>query len=180
KPIRVIVPFPPGGANDLLPRIFAERLQPVLGQPFVVENRPGAGANIGTAFVASQPPDGYTLLLASTALVINAAIHSKLPYDPANDFAPMALVGAIPFVMTVSSSLGVSSAKELVSYLKKHPGSTYATAGIGTSHHLAAELLKTMEGLELVHVPYKGAQGIVPALLSNEVTFSIASISSLV
>jgi tripartite-type tricarboxylate transporter receptor subunit TctC len=180
KPIRFIVPFPPGGANDLLPRIFAEPLGASLGQPVVVENRPGAGSNIGTSYAASQPPDGHTLLLASTALVINSAFHSKLSYDPVADFAPMAMVGSIPFVMTVNASLGVGTAKELIAYLRSHPGSTYATAGIGTSHHLSAELLKTMEGLQLTHIPYKGAQGIVPALLSGEVTFSIASISSLV
>jgi tripartite-type tricarboxylate transporter receptor subunit TctC len=180
KPVRFIVPFPPGGANDLLPRIFSEPLTQALGQPVVVENRPGAGSNVGTAYAASQPPDGHAIMLASVAHVVNVSFFSKLPYDPIRDFAPVSLVATIPFVMTVNSSLGVGSVKELITHLKAKPGATYATAGIGTSHHLSAELLKTMVGLELTHVPYKGAQGIVPALLSNDVTFSIASISSLV
>ncbi len=180
KPIRFIVPFTPGGANDLLPRIFADRMQTSLGQAVVVENRPGAGSNIGTAYVASQPADGYTLLLASTALVINVSFFQKLPYDPLKSFDPITMVATIPFVMTVNPALGVNSMKELIAHLRAKPGAPYATAGIGTSHHLGAELLKTMTGLQLTHVPYKGAAGIVPALLSNEVTFSIASISSLV
>jgi tripartite-type tricarboxylate transporter receptor subunit TctC len=180
KPVRFIVPFPPGGANDLLPRIFADPLAARIGQPVVVENRPGAGSNVGTAYAAAQPADGHSLLLASVAHVVNVSFFAKMPYDPIRDFAPIAMVGTIPFVMTVNSSLGVSSAKELIAFLKNKPGATYATAGIGTSHHLSTELLKTMTGLDLTHIPYKGAQGIVPALLANEVTFSIASISSLV
>jgi tripartite-type tricarboxylate transporter receptor subunit TctC len=180
KPIRFLVPFPPGGANDLLPRLFSDPLGASLGQPVVVENRPGAGSNVGTAFAASQAPDGHSLLLASVAHVVNVSFFKKLPYDPIRDFAPVSMVATIPFVMTVNSSLGVGSARDLIAYLKSRPGSTYATAGIGTSHHLSAELLKTMTGVEITHVPYKGAQQIVPALLSGEVTFSIASISSLV
>jgi tripartite-type tricarboxylate transporter receptor subunit TctC len=179
KPVRFIVPFTPGGANDLLPRIFAERLQG-LGQPVVVENRPGAGNNVGTSYVASQPADGHTLLLASVAHVVNVNFFAKLSYDPIKDFAPITLVATIPFVMTVNSALGVHSLKELIAVLRSKPGSPYATAGIGTSHHLGAEMLKTQTGLNLTHIPYKGAAGIVPALLANEVTFSIASISTLV
>jgi tripartite-type tricarboxylate transporter receptor subunit TctC len=180
RPVRFIVPFTPGGANDLLPRLFAEPLQRSIGQPVVVENRPGAGSNIGTAYVAGQPPDGHTLLLASVGLVVNVSFFVKLPYDAIRDFAPVSMVATIPFVMTVSPALGVNSLKELVALLKAKPGSTYATAGIGTSHHLASELLKSMIGAELTHVPYKGAAQIVPALLAGDVTFSIASISSLV
>ena len=179
KPVRFIVPFTPGGANDLLPRIFAERLQG-LGQPVLVENRPGAGNNVGTSYVASQPADGHTLLLASVAHVVNVNFFAKLSYDPIKDFAPITLVATIPFVMTVNSALGVHSLKELIAVLRSKPGSPYATAGIGTSHHLGAEMLKTQTGLDLTHIPYKGAAGIVPALLANEVTFSIASISTLV
>ena len=178
RPVRFIVPFTAGGANDLLPRIFAERMQN-LGQPVVVENRPGAGSNVGTAYVASQSADGHTLLLASVAHVVNFSFFSKLGYDPIKDFAPVTMVATIPFVFTVNSSLGVNTTKEMIAYLKSKPA-TYGTAGIGSSHHLAAELLRTMTGADLTHIPYKGASGVVPALLANEITFSIASMSTLV
>jgi tripartite-type tricarboxylate transporter receptor subunit TctC len=180
RPIRFIVPLPPGGANDLLARVFSEKLQPILGQPVVVENKPGAGGNVGTEYVGHQPADGYTLLLSSNTHVINVSFFSKLPYDPIKDFEPVTLVATIPFVFTVNSSLPVQNLKEMIAYLRAHPGSTYGTAGIGTPHHLSAELFKTMTGVDITNVPYKGAAFLVPALLTNEVTFSIASISSLV
>ncbi len=180
RPIRFIVPLPPGGANDLLARVFAERLQAALGQPVVVENKPGAGGNVGTEFVAKQPADGYTILLSSNTHVLNVSFFAKLPYDPIRDFEPVTLVATIPFVLTVNPDLPVHTMKEFLAYARAHPGSTYATAGIGTPHHLGAELLKTMTGIDIVHVPYKGAAFLVPALLTGEVTFSIASISSLV
>jgi tripartite-type tricarboxylate transporter receptor subunit TctC len=180
RPIRFIVPLPPGGANDLLARVFAERLQAALGQAVVVENKPGAGGNVGTEFVAKQPADGYTILLSSNTHVLNVSFFAKLPYDPIRDFEPVTLVATIPFVLTVNPNLPVHTMKEFLAYARAHPGSTYATAGIGTPHHLGAELLKTMTGIDIVHVPYKGAAFLVPALLTGEVTFSIASISSLV
>jgi len=174
------VPLPPGGANDLLARVFAERLQTNLGQPVIVENKPGAGGNVGTEFVAKQPGDGYSLLLSSNTHVLNVSFFAKLPYDPIKDFEPVTLVATIPFVLTVNSNLPVTNVKEFLAYARSHPGSTYATAGIGTPHHLGAELLRTMTGIEITHVPYKGAAFLVPALLTGEVTFSIASMSSLV
>jgi tripartite-type tricarboxylate transporter receptor subunit TctC len=180
RPIRFTVPLPPGGANDLLARVFAERLQANLGQPVVVENKPGAGGNVGTEFVAKQPGDGYSLLLSSNTHVINVSFFAKLPYDPIKDFEPVSLVATIPFVLTVNPNLPVHDMKEFLAFVRAHPGSTYGTAGIGTPHHLGAELLKTMTGVDIVHVPYKGAAFLVPALLTGEVTFSIASISSLV
>jgi len=180
RPIRFVVPLPPGGANDLLARVFAERLQNTLGQPVVVDNKPGAGGNVGTEFAAKQPADGHTLLLSSNTHVLNVSFFAKLPYDPINDFEPVTLVATIPFVLTVNSSLPVNNVKEFLAYVRAKPGATYATAGIGTPHHLGAELLKTMTGIEITHVPYKGAAFLVPALLSGEVTFSIASMSSLV
>jgi tripartite-type tricarboxylate transporter receptor subunit TctC len=180
RPIRFTVPLPPGGANDLLARVFAERLQANLGQPVVVENKPGAGGNVGTEFVARQPADGYSLLLSSNTHVLNVSFFAKLPYDPIRDFEPVTLVATIPFVLTVNSNLPVTNVKEFLAYARSHPGSTYATAGIGTPHHLGAELLRTMTGIDITHVPYKGAAFLVPALLTGEVTFSIASMSSLV
>ena len=180
RPIRFTVPLPPGGANDLLARVFAERLQANLGQPVVVENKPGAGGNVGTEFVAKQPGDGYSLLLSSNTHVLNVSFFAKLPYDPIKDFEPVTLVATIPFVLTVNSNLPVTNTKEFIAYARSHPGSTYATAGIGTPHHLGAELLRTMTGIEITHVPSKGAAFLVPALLAGEVTFSVASVSSLV
>ncbi len=180
KSLRIVVPLTPGGANDLLGRLFAERMQAALGQPVVVENRPGAGGNVGTEYVARQPADGYTLVVSSITHVVNLSFFAKLPYDPIKDFEPVSLVATVPFLMTVNAALPVTSARELIALLKAKPGSTYGTAGIGTPHHLGAELLRTMAGVEITHVPYKGAAGIVPALLANEVTFSIASSSSLV
>ena len=179
RPIRFVVPYPPGGSNDILARLFAERMQANLGQPVVVENKPGAGANIGTEFVAKSAPDGYTLLLSSNVHVINVNFFAKLPYDPIKDFQPVSLVAIVPFVLTVNSNLPVTTMKEFLAYVRAKPGATFATAGIGTPHHLAAELLKTMTGIEIVHVPYKGAAFLVPALLAGEVTFSIAAINSL-
>jgi tripartite-type tricarboxylate transporter receptor subunit TctC len=180
RPIKFIVPLPPGGANDVLARLFGERMQNALGQPVVVENKPGVGGNIGTEFVAKQPPDGYTILLSSNTHVVNVNFFSKLPYDPIKDFEPISLVATIPFVLTVNSSVPANNVKELIALLKAKPGQPFGTSGIGTPHHLAAELLKTMTGVELTHVPYKGAAFLVPALLSNEVVFSIASMNTLV
>jgi tripartite-type tricarboxylate transporter receptor subunit TctC len=179
RPIRFIVPLPPGGANDILARLFAERLQASLGQPVIVENKLGAGGNIGTDFVAKQPADGYTMLLSSNTHVVNVNFFAKLPFDPIKDFEPVTMVASIPFVLTVNSNLPVTTMKEFIAYAKAKPGATFATAGIGTPHHLGAELLKTMTGIEIVHVPYKGAAFLVPALLAGDVTFSIASMNTL-
>jgi tripartite-type tricarboxylate transporter receptor subunit TctC len=180
RPIRFIVALPPGGGPDLLARLLAERLQPVLGQPLVVENRPGAGGNIGAEIVARAAPDGHTLLLSTSAQAVNAAMGTKLSYDILRDFEPITLAADIPFVLTVNTSLPVRNMKEFLAWAKAHPGATYGSAGMGTPHHLAAEMMRTMTGLQLVHIPYKGAAQIVPALLSSEINFSIASVSSLV
>ena len=179
RPIHIIVPFPPGGANDVLGRLFAERMQVALGQPVVVENKPGAGGNIGTEFVAKQPGDGYALLLSAGPLA-NVNFFAKMPYNPIKDFEPISLVATIPFVLTVNAARPVNNMKEFIAYVKANPGSTYATAGIGTPQHLGAELLKTMTGANFVHVPYKGGAFILPALLANEVVFSIHSVAALV
>ncbi len=180
RPIRLVVPLTTGGSNDLMARILAERLPSVLGQPVVVENKPGAGGNVGTEYVARQPPDGYTLLLSSNTHVINLSFFAKLPYDPIKDFEPVSLVATVPFVMTVNSSLPVNTVKEFIAYARANPGKvSYGTAGIGTPHHLSAELMKSMTGIDMVHVPYKGAAQIVPALLGNEITVTIGAVNTL-
>jgi len=179
-PIRFIVPLTAGGSNDFIARVIAERLQPVLGQPVVVENRPGAGGNVGTEYVGHQPPDGYTILLSSNTHVMNLSFYRKLPYDPIRDFEPVSLIATVPFVMTVNAGLPVRTLREFIDYARAHRGEvTYGSAGVGTPHQLSAELLKSMTGIEMTHVPYKGAAGIVPALIGNEITVTIGAINSL-
>jgi tripartite-type tricarboxylate transporter receptor subunit TctC len=178
--IRFVVPLPPGGSPDYLSRLLAERLQPVLGQPLVVENKPGAAGNIARDFVAKAPADGYTILMSESAHVMSAAVVAKLPYDPIKDFEPISLAATIPFGLTVNSSMPVHTLNEFIEYAKKSPRPlTYGTAGVGAPHHLAVELLRSMTGINVVHVPYKGSAGIIPALLSGEIDFTIAAVNSL-
>jgi tripartite-type tricarboxylate transporter receptor subunit TctC len=178
--IRFVVPLPPGGSPDYLARLFSERLQPALGQPLVVENKPGAGGSIARDFVAKAPADGYTILMSESSHVMSAAVGAKLPYDPIKDFEPISLVATIPFGLTVNSSMPVRTLNEFIEYSKKSPKPlTYGTAGVGAPHHLAVELLRSMTGINVVHVPYKGSAGIIPALLSGEIDFTIAAENSL-
>jgi tripartite-type tricarboxylate transporter receptor subunit TctC len=180
RPIRFVVPLPPGGSPDYLARLLSERLQPVLGQPLVVENKPGAAGNIARDFVAKAPPDGYTILMSESAHVMSAAVVAKLPYDPIKDFEPISLVATIPFGLTVNSSMPVHTLDEFLEYCRKSPRPlTYGTAGVGAPHHFAVELLRSMTGIHVVHVPYKGSAGIIPALLSGEIDFTIAAENSL-
>lgn len=158
RPIRLIVGFPPGGINDLVARIVGQSVSESLGQPIVIENRPGAGGTIGANAVAKADPDGYTLLLASVSnLAMAPSQYKSLAYDPIKDFAPVALVAASPNIMVVPNNSPIRSVPDLIALAKKQPGSmNYASAGNGTSNHLTVELLKTMAGIDLVHVPYRG------------------------
>lgn len=164
RPIRLISPYPPGGANDLLARIIAPRLGESLGQQVVVENRAGATGNIGAELVARAPADGHTLLMGQAGnLTINISLMAKMPFDPVRDFAPITLVAATPNVLVVHPSLPVRTVKDLIALSKASPGQiNYATSGIGSPGHLAAELLNKSAGIQLVHIPYKGA---APALM---------------
>ena len=159
----IICPYAPGGATDILARMLARGLEERLGKSFVVENRPGAGTVLAAHIVAKAQPDGYTLLMGtSTPLAINATLHRKLPYDPAKDFVPLALIANVPFVLVVTPSLPVKSVADLIKYAKANPGKlSFGTSGPGSPHHLYMELFKTMTGTDMVHVPYKGS---VPAL----------------
>jgi len=180
RPIRLVVPLPPGGSPDYLARLLSEKLQPVLGQPLVVENKPGASGHIARDFVAKAPADGYTLLMSEASHVISAAVGAKLPYDPIRDFEPIALIATIPFGLTVNANTPVRTLKEFVDYAKAAPKPlTYGTAGVGSPHHFAVELLSSATGIKVTHVPYKGSAGIIPALLSGEIDFSIAAVNSL-
>jgi tripartite-type tricarboxylate transporter receptor subunit TctC len=158
RPIRLIVGFPPGGINDLVARIVGQSVSESLGQPIVIENRPGAGGTIGANAVAKADPDGYTLLLASVSnLAMAPSQYKSLAYDPIKDFAPVALVAASPNIMVVPNDSPIRSVLDLIALAKKQPGSmNYASAGNGTSNHLTVELLKAKAGIDLVHVPYRG------------------------
>lgn len=178
--IRIVVPQPPGGGTDALARLLAERLAPALGQAVVVENRTGAGGNIGTELVARAKPDGHTLLLTTNTHVTNVIFFSKLPYNPVSDFAPVSLVASVPFVLGVNASSPYRSVKDLIDAAKAKPGAlTYASGGPGTPHQLAAELFKSMTETNFVHVPYRGSAPAMMGVLGNEVAMSISAINSM-
>lgn len=178
--IRIVVPQPPGGGTDAIARVLAERLQPALGQPVIVENKTGAGGNIGTEYVARATPDGYTLLLTTNTHVTNVSFFSKLPYDPVKDFEPVSIVGSVPFVLGVNAASPYKTVKDLIDAAKARPGTlAYASGGPGTPHQLAAELFKSMTGTDFIHVPYKGSTPAMAGLLGNEVAMSISAISSM-
>src|SRR5918911_2236256 len=169
KPVRIIVPFPPGGSADLMPRAVAEKLSERWGQPVVVENRPGAAGNIGADAVYRAEPDGYTLLSSPPPpLVINKLLYPKLSYDP-DQFAPITVIGAIPNVLLVHPKVGADSVAELIAYAKANPGKlNYASQGSGTTSHLTAELFKSMAGgLDITHIPYKGTAPALTDLLAG-------------
>lgn len=174
RPIRMIIAFPPGGVSDVLGRFWAAKLSNALGQPIVAENRPGAGTTIAADLVAKAPPDGYTLYFADiTTHAINATLYKKLPYDSIEDFTPVAAVAATPLLFLVPASLPVNSLKEFIALAKQKP-MNYASSGNGTILHLSGESLKTMAGIDLTHVPYKGSAPAVLAALAGDVsaTFS--------
>ena len=162
KPIRLVVPFQAGGGNDLLARIISQKFLEKWGQPVIVDNRPGAGGNLGADFVAKAAPDGYTILLGTNTLTMNPFIFAKMPFDTQKDFAPVAMLATTPFYVVVNNDLPVKNIPELIAYAKANPGKlSYATPGIGTPHHLGTELFKSMTGTYMVHIPYKGS---IPAL----------------
>ena len=178
RPVRVIVPFPPGGAPDLVGRTLANRLQERLGQSFVVENRTGAGGNIAADAVAKSAPDGYTLLATSDGpLVINPAVYPAMPFDTLRDFAPISIAASAGLVLMACPSLGVATVKEMIA-LSKSKRLTYASSGYGSSQHVAAELLKDSSGIELTHVPYKGFGAAVGDAISCNVDLIFGAIST--
>ena len=158
KAVRVIVAFAPGTTSDIIGRMFAEKLSQSMGQPFVVENRTGAGGTIGAEAVAKAAPDGYTLLVTTAALPVSAHVYPNLKYDTAKDFAAVTLISTSPLLLAANNSFGPRSIAELVQYAKANPGKVaFGSAGVGTSHHLTGEKLKLDTGIDLVHVPYKGS-----------------------
>ncbi|MBM3342798.1 MAG: tripartite tricarboxylate transporter substrate binding protein [Betaproteobacteria bacterium] len=179
KPIRVIVPFVPGGATDVLARLTGARFQAAWGQPVVVENRAGAGGNIGTEIVAKAPPDGYALLMNSASATVNVTLYPKLPFDLRRDFAPITTVASAPLLFVVHPSVPVKSMKELIALAKSRKDPiVYGTNGIGTTGHLALELLQQLAGVKFIHVQYKGAGATVVALASGEVSVAAPAVTS--
>jgi tripartite-type tricarboxylate transporter receptor subunit TctC len=180
KPIRWIVPFPPGGAMDGIARTLGEQVARQLGQAVVVENKPGAGGNLGVDAVAKAPADGYTMVITSIGMVTNRHLYAKLTYDPLRDFAPVAQLAVVPNMLVVNpNKVKAKSVKELIAQAKAQPGKlTYASAGNGTSIHLAGELFTSMTGTDIVHVPYRGSGPAVTDLLGGQVDMMFDSIAS--
>lgn len=176
RPVRLVVPFPPGGATDIVARGIAQKLSDGLKQQFVVDNRGGGGQVIGTELVAKSAPNGYTLLLASVTHSINPALHPKLPYDSVKDFAPVTLLGSGPNVVVVHPSLPARTVAELITLLKAQPGRiNFASSGTGSGGHLAAELFKSMAGVDMTHIPYKGGGPAYIDLIAGQVALMFTS-----
>lgn len=169
RTVKLVVTFPPGGAPDILARIFSDKAQ--LGQPVVVENKPGAGGNIGAESVAKSPPDGYTLVMATVGThAINGALYAKMPYDMVRDFTPVSLLASTPNLLVVNNNLPVKSVPELIAYMKANPDKlSFGSPGVGTSVHVSGELFKSMTGTSMTHVPYKGRQFAIPDLVGGSI-----------
>ena len=181
RPIRIVVPFSPGGAVDGPMRVIAQEMSKRLGAGVIVENKPGAGATIGTDAVAKSPPDGYTLLLSSQTNAISATLYPKLPYDPVEDFAPISLIGREPGVVVVNPSLPVRTFQEFVAYVKERPGKVdYASSGNGSGQHLFTALLASMTGMKMNHVPYRGSGQATTDLLGGQVQMAIPGTAGMV
>ncbi|MCE9642132.1 MAG: tripartite tricarboxylate transporter substrate binding protein [Betaproteobacteria bacterium] len=177
KPVRIIVPFPPGGGADLVTRVTAPKMSQSLGQSLVIDNRGGANSNIGADLVAKAPADGYTLLTATANLAMNASLYPKLPYDLVRDFAPVTMLAVSAFVMTTHPSVGASNVNEFIAVAKTKQ-LNYASNGSGSPAHLAAEMFKTATKVQMVHVPYKGSGPAVTDLMGNQVQVMFGSMAS--
>jgi tripartite-type tricarboxylate transporter receptor subunit TctC len=175
RPLRLIVPFSPGGSTDILSRALAQKLTEGLAQPVLIDNRPGAGGSIGAEAAAKSAADGYTILMGQLGpLAVSPALYKKLPYDPVKSFAPVSLMAIVPSVLVVNNSLPVASAAELIAYAKKNPGKlTYGSAGNGSTSHLTTEFFKLATGTDILHVPYKGVGPMLTDLVSGQLAMGI-------
>jgi tripartite-type tricarboxylate transporter receptor subunit TctC len=180
KPIKYIVPFAPGGTTDILARMVAPKLAEALGQPVVVENRPGQAGSLGAAELARAAPDGYTIgggTISSHA--INVSLYSKLPYDPLRDFSPITMLATLPNMLIVHPSIPAGTVQELIAFLKANPNKhSFGSAGNGTSQHMSGELFKAMTGVEMQHIPYKGSGPMIPDLLSGTISMSFENMTT--
>lgn len=179
KPIRYIVPFPPAGATDILARIVADKISPTLGQPVVVENRPGAAGNVGTEMVVKAPADGYTILQATVAQSISETLYTNLAFSFGQDLAPVALIARVPNVMIVHPSVPANTVQEFIALAKSKPGQiNFASSGSGTSIHMSAELFKMLTGVNMVHIPYRGSGPALADLLGGQVSVMFDNLTS--
>jgi tripartite-type tricarboxylate transporter receptor subunit TctC len=177
KPIRLILPFPPGGPTDIVGRLTGQKLSEQMGQSVIADSRPGASGNIGLELASKAPPDGYTIVLSSPVISLSPHLYTKLNYDPQKDLAPIALVGAVRNVLVVHPSVPAKTVKDLVQLARNNPGKlNYGSGGIGTTTHLAPELLKNLEKLDIVHVPYKGSGVALIGLVSGQVDLEILAV----
>jgi len=180
KPIRFVVPFPPGGGNDILARALAPKMTEILGQQVVIDNRAGAGGNIGADFVAKSPPDGYTIVIASNQVTMNPWIYSKLPFDIAKDFSPIAQIASVPMLLAIHPDVPAKNLKELIALAKAKPGTlNYSTPGLGTPQHIAFEVFNFDAGVKVTHVPYKGTSPSIVDLIGGQVQATIGTMASL-
>jgi tripartite-type tricarboxylate transporter receptor subunit TctC len=181
KPMRIVIAQAPGSATDVISRVVANPLSEALGQPIVIDARPGAGGVLGTEVAARSAPDGYTLFMANNSTHgSNPAVYAKLPYDAVKDFAPVSFVASVPYVLVVDPALPVKSVQEFVAYAKARPGKlNYASAGNGSTHHFCGELLKSMTGIDLQHIPYKGSGPGIAGLLGGEVSMMFSNVADI-
>ena len=176
RPIKLLVGYPPGGGADILARIFANKLSPLVGQPVVVENRPGAGSTIAAAALASAPPDGYTLFLAESGILVGTTIYDKVAYDPMT-LTPVGIIGNLPYSLVVNPSFPAKNVRELIDVLKASPGKySYASPGVGNIAHLSAEMFQKEAGVQIVHVPYKGGTPALADLVSGQIPICFVSL----
>ena len=179
RPVRFVVPFPAGAANDVLARAVGQRLTARLGQPFVIDNRSGTGGVLGTSIVARAAPDGYTIVLVPATHAINVSLYKSPPFDAVKDFAPIAMVATGPYMLVANTGVPVKTVKDVIALAKSRPGELhYASAGVGNATHLMGELMKRMAGIDLVHVPYKGGVPALTDLVGGQVQFYFGSISA--
>ncbi len=179
RPVKVVIPWPPGQATDLAARIVGEKLSQQLGQPFIMENKPGAGGSIGTDIVAKSAPDGYTLLAASSGPISIMPNLQKIPYDPLKDLAPISLIAAAPFVLVVPANFPASNAKEFLALVRASPGKyTFASSGTGATAHMFAELFNSMAQLKVVHIPYKGSVPALTDVIGGQVAYAIETVAA--
>ena len=181
KPIRIVIAQAPGSATDVISRVVGNRLAEALGQPIVIDARPGAGGVLGTEIAARSAPDGYTLFMANNSTHgSNPAVYAKLPYDAIKDFAPISFVASVPYVLVVDPKLPVKTVQEFIALVKSNPGKmNYASAGNGSTHHFCGELLKSMTGIDIQHIPYKGSGPAIGGLVAGEVSMMFSNVADI-
>ena len=177
KPIRIVVPYPPGGGADILARLVSQHMSDTFGQPVITENRGGAGSMIGIEYVMKAPADGYTLLIATTAFVINPTLYKKVNYEPLRDFAPVSLGISFPYLLVVHPSLPAKNVRELIALAKARPGQiTFASSGSGQANHLAGEMFKDAAGIDILHIPYKGGGPVLADMMGGQVLMTFGTV----